>query len=98
VDPRRNPGDAEIALRDHVELHAEGRRARARHDVPDLHHQANLDFGDEADMVQKCESASRSSRSTALSVALTDGRPNGFSSALPHLAQPPHRTGMLPFV
>ncbi len=37
VEPGRNPSDAEIALRDHVALHAEGRQSRPRHDVPDLH-------------------------------------------------------------
>ena len=35
--PRRDAGDAEVPLRDHDALHAEGRHARPRHDVPHLH-------------------------------------------------------------
>ena len=38
VDARRDAGHAEIALRHHDALHAEGRRQRPRHDVPHLHH------------------------------------------------------------
>ena len=39
--------------RDHGALHAEGRHARPRHDVPHRTVQANLDFSSEADMVAK---------------------------------------------
>ena len=38
LDARRDAGDAEVALRDHDPLHAEGRQPRPRHDVPHLHH------------------------------------------------------------
>ncbi len=37
LDARRHAGDAEGPLQDHDGLHAEGRHARPRHDVPDLH-------------------------------------------------------------
>ena len=37
LEPRRHPGDAEGPLQDHDQLHAEGRHARPRHDVPHLH-------------------------------------------------------------
>ncbi len=37
MDARRNAEDAEIALRDHDALHAEGRHQGPRHDVPHLH-------------------------------------------------------------
>ena len=35
--PRRDAGDAQGPLPHHDRLHAEGRQARPRHDVPDLH-------------------------------------------------------------
>ena len=35
--PRRHADDAEGPLQDHDRLHAEGRHARPRHDVPHLH-------------------------------------------------------------
>ena len=38
VVARRNAENAEIALRDHDELYAEGRYEGPRHDVPHLHH------------------------------------------------------------
>ena len=37
MDARRNAENAEIALRDHDALHAEGRHQGPRHDVPHLH-------------------------------------------------------------
>ena len=37
LEPRRHAGDAEGPLQDHDQLHAEGRHARPRHDVPHLH-------------------------------------------------------------
>ncbi len=37
MEALRDAGHAEIALQDHGELHAEGRQARPRHDVPHLH-------------------------------------------------------------
>ena len=37
MDARRNAENAEIALRDHDPLHAEGRHQGPRHDVPHLH-------------------------------------------------------------
>ena len=37
LDARRGPGDAQGPLPHHDGLHAEGRQARPRHDVPDLH-------------------------------------------------------------
>ena len=63
MEPRRNAGDAQGALPHHDRLHAEGRHARPRHDVSDLHgtdqsrlllgsrhgHEAASGFGSAAD-------------------------------------------------
>ena len=37
-DPHRPADHAQGPLRDHAQLHAQGRQARARHDAPHLHH------------------------------------------------------------
>ena len=44
LDARRNAGDAQGPLRDHARLHAQGRRLRARDDVPHLHRPGEFRF------------------------------------------------------
>ena len=65
--------------------------------------QVNLDYGSEADMVQKFRtSLALQPLATALfaNSPFTEGRPNGFLSYRSHIWSDtdPHRTGMLPFV
>lgn len=65
--------------------------------------QVNLDFGSEADMVQKFRtSLALQPIATALfaNSPFTDGRPNGYFSYRSHVWEDtdPDRTGMLPFV
>jgi glutamate--cysteine ligase len=65
--------------------------------------QVNLDFGSEADMVQKFRtSLALQPIATALfaNSPFTDGRPNGYVSYRSHVWEDtdPDRTGMLPFV
>jgi glutamate--cysteine ligase len=65
--------------------------------------QVNLDFGSEADMVQKFRtSLALQPIATALfaNSPFTDGKPNGFVSYRSHVWEDtdPDRTGMLPFV
>lgn len=65
--------------------------------------QTNLDYGSEADMVQKFRtSLALQPLATALfaNSPFTEGRPNGFLSYRSHIWSDtdPHRTGMLPFV
>ncbi|MBS0480596.1 MAG: glutamate--cysteine ligase [Proteobacteria bacterium] len=65
--------------------------------------QVNLDYGSEADMVQKFRtSLALQPLATALfaNSPFTEGKPNGFLSYRSHIWSDtdPHRTGMLPFV
>ena len=65
--------------------------------------QTNLDYGSEADMVQKFRvSLALQPLATALfaNSPFTEGKPNGFLSYRSHIWSDtdPHRTGMLPFV
>ncbi|MXO76084.1 glutamate--cysteine ligase [Altererythrobacter aerius] len=65
--------------------------------------QTNLDYGSEADMVQKFRvSLALQPLATALfaNSPFTEGRPNGYLSYRSHIWSDtdPHRTGMLPFV
>ncbi len=65
--------------------------------------QVNLDFGSEADMVQKLRVAlALQPVATALfaNSPFTEGKPNGYLSYRSHIWSDtdPHRTGMLPFV
>jgi len=87
---------------DHAALHAQGRRVRARDDVPHLQVQVNLDFSSEADMVKKFRvgfgAATRGDGPVRQS-PFREGKPNGFLSYRSHIWTDVDndRTGMLPW-
>ena len=83
MEPRRDAAGCRSAATDHARLHAEGRQARPRHDVPHRTVQVNLDFATEADMVRKMRvSLALQPVATALfaNSPFTEGKPNGFLS------------------
>ena len=102
MDAGRDAGHAEEPLQDHDRLHAEGRHARPRHDVPHLHREANFDFASEADMVKKLRvSIALQPVSTALfaNSPFTEGKPSGFFRTRRIWRGTDNaRAGMLPFV
>ena len=103
LDPRRHPDDAEGPLQDHDRLHAEGRHARPRHDVPHLH------GADEPRLLLRSRHGAKMRVALALqpvATALfanspfTEGKPNGFLSFRSEIWRDTDnaRAGMLPWV
>ena len=103
VEALRDAGHAEVALQDHGRLHAEGRRARPRHDVPHLHRAGEPRFfRAKPTCATSCASAWRCSRSRPRSSPTRPSPRTGrtaFSPTAPRSGATPirNRTGMLPF-
>ena len=103
MEALRDAGHAEVALQDHGGLHAEGRRARPRHDVPHLHGAGEPRFfRAKPTCATSFASGWRCSRSRPRS-SPTRPSPRTARTASSRIRSEiwrdtdPHRTGMLPF-
>ncbi len=102
-DPRRAADHAQGPLRDHAQLHAQGRSLGLDMMLRTCTIQVNFDYSSEADMVKKFRvGLALQPVATALfaNSPFTEGKPNGFKSFRSHIWEDtdPDRTGMLPFV